>query len=70
MRTAYQPLPLVFSRSLQQLVNSMLRADPCDRPATHELLHMPLVRKHLQYLMGVGFPKGGDVEMKGAECLP
>jgi hypothetical protein len=34
IRTAYEPLPNVFSRPFQQLVNGMLRADPNDRPST------------------------------------
>jgi len=34
MNTAYEPLPPVFSRPFQQLVNYLLRADPEDRPTT------------------------------------
>ncbi len=41
IRTAYEPLPPgVFSRPFQQLVNTMLRADPGDRPSTKALLQV------------------------------
>ena len=34
LRNAYEPLPPTFSRPFQALVNTMLRADPDDRPTT------------------------------------
>lgn len=58
MRTAYEPLPPVFSRPFQQLINIMLRADPADRPTTAELLQLPLVRKHLAQLFGASVLPG------------
>eukprot|EP00798_Chlamydomonas_sp_ICE-L_P020844 gene20844-27677_t len=63
LRVDYPSLPAVFSRSMQSLVNAMLRADPGDRPAAQELLQMPLIRKHLQQLLGVGFPRGVSVSI-------
>lgn len=54
MRVGYSPLPPVFSRPFQALLNSLLRADPDDRPTTTELLHSPFVRKHLAALLGCG----------------
>ena len=38
----------------QALVNTMLRADPNDRPSTRDLLQLPYVRKHMAILLGVG----------------
>lgn len=39
MNTAYEPLPPVFSRPFQQLINYLLRADPDDRPTTQVRTH-------------------------------
>lgn len=51
-----------FRRPFQALVNSLLRADPSDRPTTKELLQHPYVRRSLQSLMGVPVP-GGSVNL-------
>lgn len=34
MRNAYEPLPPHFSRPFTSLINTLLRADPHDRPTT------------------------------------
>ncbi|GLI67310.1 hypothetical protein VaNZ11_011496, partial [Volvox africanus] len=57
LRVAYDPLPPQFSRPFQQLVNSMLRADPDDRPTTQDLLSHPFVRRHLKRLMDISARK-------------
>ncbi|EFJ41490.1 hypothetical protein VOLCADRAFT_68198, partial [Volvox carteri f. nagariensis] len=57
LRVAYDPLPTQFSRPFQQLVNSMLRADPEDRPTTQDLLSQPFVRRHLKRLLDISARK-------------
>ncbi|GIL82931.1 hypothetical protein Vretifemale_11833, partial [Volvox reticuliferus] len=57
LRVAYDPLPPQFSRPFQQLVNSMLRADPDDRPTTLDLLSHPFVRRHLKRLLDISARK-------------
>ena len=53
IKTDFEPLPHGrFSRPLQLLVNSMLRSDPADRPATRDIILIPFVRKHLGLLLG------------------
>ena len=47
-----------FLPSTQALVNSMLRADPYDRPSTKELLQMPFVRKHMAAQLGIRVAQG------------
>lgn len=56
LRNAYAPLPPHYSRPFQSLVNTMLRADPHDRPGTQDLLALAIVKKHLFLLMGQQAP--------------
>ncbi|GLC65280.1 hypothetical protein PLESTF_000271800 [Pleodorina starrii] len=71
LRVAYDPLPPQFSRPFQQLVNSMLRADPDDRPTTQDLLSHPFVRRHLKRLLDISARKptattGGPADRSSA----
>lgn len=45
----WQPLPSVYSSPFRQLVASMLRPDPAERPTTRRLLSLPYVKKHLEF---------------------
>eukprot|EP01079_Euglenida_sp_SAG-EU17-18_P011321 gene11322-305_t len=48
---SYRPISQKYSRQLRDLVASMLRQDPCDRPAAVDILACPLVRKRMTYLL-------------------
>ncbi|GAX77106.1 hypothetical protein CEUSTIGMA_g4552.t1 [Chlamydomonas eustigma] len=63
IRTAYEPLPMKFSRQFQHLVNTMLRADPNDRPSTKDLLQMSMIRKYLTGTLGLNLTPGTHVHL-------
>ena len=50
MRNDFEPLPSHFSRPFQQLVSTILRADPADRPTAARLMMLPIVKTHLAAL--------------------
>lgn len=54
MRNAYQPLPSHFTRNFSQLVGSMLRSDPDERPGAMQLLQLPFVRAHAERVVAQG----------------
>lgn len=47
MRGAYAPIPASYSDEMKQLVSSMLKTDPSQRPSVHDILGMPFVKQHL-----------------------
>ncbi|KAK3262914.1 hypothetical protein CYMTET_28260 [Cymbomonas tetramitiformis] len=58
-RCNYPALPSYYSRPFTQLVDSMLRSNPQERPTAAALLLLPFVRKHSAVLLGESMPCAG-----------
>eukprot|EP00878_Enallax_costatus_P015484 GHUV01016219.1.p1 GENE.GHUV01016219.1~~GHUV01016219.1.p1 ORF type:complete len:430 (+),score=147.56 GHUV01016219.1:499-1788(+) len=47
MRGVYAPIPASYSDKMRELISSMLKTDPADRPHVMDILNMPFVKQHL-----------------------
>ncbi|KAL0233567.1 hypothetical protein PCE1_002082 [Barthelona sp. PCE] len=48
MKGKYPPLPMRYSEALRNMVDSMLRSDPAERPLIDDLLQLPLIAKRMR----------------------
>lgn len=48
MKGQYSPIPNIYSTELKNLVASLLKINPMDRPTTNEILNMPIIQERIK----------------------